>query len=212
MFEKIKEKLNKRAFGNQVVLTSAKMIASFLNDESSKQEYPSSRYFNKHGESAKQEFRKHMMDIIVSIVEDKSPLYAMRRQLISSGKSSIVNRMFFNDEFVDNRASLYGEFNKHCPEVSYSDEICAQVYMWSEAECCVLRALQVMHFEKITAADDFWKDYMNLYDNQTRTFYKHILESKEGIPPSYSVENVLYKHASPLLEQMEKKWTEESEK
>jgi hypothetical protein len=211
MFDKIKEKLTKRAFGNQVVLTSAKMIASFLNDESSKKEYPSSRYFNKHGESSKKEFRKHMMDIIVSIVEDKSPVYAMRRQLISSGKSSIINRMFFDDEFADNRESLYSELNKHCPEKSYSDEICAQVYMWSEAECCILRVLQAMHFEKITTEDDFWKNYMNLYGDQTRSFYKLILESKEGIPPSYTVENVLFKHASPLLEQMEKKWTGESE-
>lgn len=216
MLEKLMMKLAKKTLKNELIIAASGIIDNFLNDESSKEQHSSSRYFNKHGEKAKQDFRQHIMDMILEIAEDDNPIYALRRHLVSSSKLSITNRLLFDDQFVEKREALYDALNKKSPEVAYNDEICSNLYMWTEAECIVLRMIQIgflerTAFEKMDKDDDWWGAYIKVFENNLRLLYLLQLELIDGKKYLSPVERVLLERMKPAIDQMEKVWIGEIE-
>lgn len=215
MLEKLKTRLAKHALKNQLVIAASGILETFLNDESSKEQHASSRYFNKHGEKAKQDFRKHILDMILKIAADDNPVFALRRYLVSSSKMSITNRLFFDEQFVEKREAIYSALNKISPEIVHNDEMCSNLYMWSEAECIVLRMIQIgflerPSFEVMNKDDDWWGAYIKVFEDNTRRLYLlqlEVIEGKEYLSP---VERVLLEKMKPATDQMEKVWIGET--
>ncbi len=195
-------KLRKRGFANTVLLHCNRLIYELLEDDSSTahkelQETIGNHCFDvirKRGKRDPQEindFRKEMIEMVLGIVQSDNPIISMRKELIGLIHTSTLNHTFFMERFADRRKELYAAFNKEegNAEIVNSDDTASVLFIWSEAECCILRMLQHTHFETV-GEDDWFSAYSEAYQTYIEMLFELILSKKDE--KDFSINGVLF--------------------
>jgi len=210
-FNKLRIKLCKRSFANSVILQCDRLIYELLEDEKNEarqkiQEDSGNKCFdvirNKGAKEIK-DFREELIKTVRIIVQSDDPIISMRKELIHTIHSSILNNTLFLDKFYDRRQELYKILDGYmCDgEIANSDEIASLLYIWSSARCTILRMLQHRCFEQ-TNNDDWFSAYSKACQSHTEMLFELGLAKKEE---RNSVKGLLFKTLSEQLEAFQKK-------
>jgi hypothetical protein len=203
--KKLSIKLRKRAFANTVLIQCSRLLSDLLESDSDNnsrqevQEIIGNHCFDiirKKGSQEINDFRKEMIEKVLGIVQSDNPIISMRKELIHIIHSATLNRTFFTEKFADHRKELYEAFNKCLDnaEIVNSDDTTSVIFIWSEAESCILRLLQSKYFEE-TSKDDWFSNYSKAYQAYIEMFFELILSKKNE--KDFSINGVLF----PVLKQ-----------
>lgn len=212
MFKKLMIRIRKRTFANNVLLQCNNFLSEFLesdnNNEARKeiQETIGNHCFDiirKKGSQEINDFRKHMIEKILGIVQSDDPIVSMRKELIHTIHSDILNHTFFIEKFANRRKELYESLNKYMDnaEIVNCDDATSVMFILSEAESVILRLLQHQYFEK-TGKDDWFSAYSNAYRSYTEQLFELILAKKDG--KDFSVNGVLFPAFKKAIEAFQK--------
>ena len=207
MFKRLKEWKTKRLFASNALFEMNSILHMLFTSDEAEQEYPCIRVLKKKGEDTVHEFRKHIIPTVLNIVQSENPLIAMRKELISSARNEIRERLLFTEEFHHRRQLIYDEVNKKDPESGWSDEIAAPAARWYEAECICLRLLQSILFEE-ASGDDWWTAYVKLCEMNYQNLYRCILAKADG--DEHSIYPVMLRAGGDALKDYERKILGES--
>lgn len=129
-----------------------------------------------------------MIEKVLEIVQSNNPIISMRKELIKTIHSDTLNRTFFSEKFFDRRQELYEALNNYLDntEIINSDETASVLFIWNEAESCILRMLQAEYFEEI-GQDDWFSAYSKAYQRYMEMLFELVLLKKGEIDPIYSV-------------------------
>lgn len=210
MFKSLRNRFRKRRFANTALLKANECLDYLFNSDEAHEKYIGVRVLKKKGQGAIQDLRKHIIQMVLEIVQSNNPIIAMRKALISNIRSDCMNRLLWTEEFHNRREVIYAEFNKDIedPDLLWSDEKTASLAAWSEAESVCLRFLQMSMFEEVSK-EDWWADYVKLYEEHVRVLYRFILAKADGDEPS--IYSALVKASQDMLHNLERKVLEESE-
>lgn len=173
-FKKFKMSFLRANFESSVLLCCSNLIQELLLDENNKardslQKTIGNNCFDiireKSSEQDLADCRKRIIDKVTRIVKSDNPLISMRRKLISLIHSDTLNRSFLLEQYGNRRQELYEELNKYMDdaEILNSDETASILFIWSEAECCILRCLQSKYFESV-GKEDWFSGYCKVYE------------------------------------------------
>lgn len=204
MFSRLKAWNKKRVFGNTALLEMNAILEMLFTSDEAQEKYPSIRVLKKKGEDTVNEFRKHIIQKVLAIVQKENPLTVMRKELISSVRTECMSRLLFTEEFHGRRQVIYDEFNKKTtdPEMLWSDERAAPLAMWNEAECICLRLLQGSMFEEVSQ-DDWWTAYVKCCEINFENLYRSLLAKVDG--EDSSIYPVMLKAGEDALKDYERK-------
>ena len=124
------------------------------------------------------DFREAQMIDITQVVESKSPIKSMRKQLILTIHLMSLNRLFIESE---RKQELYDVFNDNIKysfnsnDYSNTDETAIRLYMWCCARSHILRLLQNSLFEK-TSNNDWFAQYDRTYNTLMTELFDTILD------------------------------------
>ncbi len=175
-------------FANSALLCCSNLISELLEDENNEAREKLQKDIGHHcfdiirkkGAQEINDFRKAMIKDFTQIVQSDNPIIAMRKKLIRTIHSDILNRTFLLEKYADRRQELYEEFNNYLDnsEILNSDETASVLFFWSEAECCILRMLQMYYFEKV-GKDDWFSRYSEAYEIYTTELFDLALAKKD---------------------------------
>ena len=212
MFKKLMIRLRKRAFGSSVVLYCNHLLHYLLESDKyihpkEVQEILGSRCFDiirKGGSQAIADFRKEMIETVLGIVQSDNPIVNMRKELIHIIHTDTLNRTFFMEKFADRREELYEALNKCMDnaEIVNSDDTASVLFIWSEAQSCILRMLQHTHFEEV-GKDDWFSRYSKAYSIYIEMLFEVSLKLKDE--KDCSLDGVTFPVAKRLVEQFQEK-------
>ncbi|MCW5786079.1 MAG: hypothetical protein KIT49_01055 [Nitrospira sp.] len=94
-----------------------------------------------------------MLEKVQEIVTSQYPLISMRKALVDSLESYILNSAFWGEEFTHRRDQIYVQLNTRGMQLS--DESAAMAAIWADTESLFLRMLQESMFEDVSK-DDWW--------------------------------------------------------
>lgn len=182
-------RLRKRSFANSVLLHCSSLLSDLLESDSDNdarqkiQEMTGSHCFDIIREKGSREinnFRKHMIEKVLEIVQSDNPIVRMRKELIRTIHSNLLNRTFFLEKFADRRKELYEAFNKYLDsaEIVNSDETTSVLFIWSEAKSCILRLLQFKYFEDV-GKEDWFSRYSEAYSIYIEMLFEVALKLKD---------------------------------
>jgi hypothetical protein len=182
MLNKFKDKMSKKLIAKTFINDAMGFVELFFSEDEYSKKYISRRYFDKHGEEAKQNFRKYIYENISRIMENDNYFLGMRRALIECSKMERLNRLIFSDEFVENRHLIYDSFNNDVKDDNdrWSDERCRHLSIFCEAECIILRLLQFAHFEELSQ-NDWWENYVKALESHFRLLFKSIVNGLSDV-------------------------------
>ena len=212
--KKLQMKLRRRAFANTVLLHCSRLLSELLEDENDDtrqkvQESTGSRCFDiikERGSHCLPEFRKDMIEKVLGIVRSDNPVITMRKEIIHTIHSNTINRMFFLEKFKDRRQELYKLFDEsldtQTKECVHGDKAVSELFFWSEAECCILRMLQGVHFEEIDK-DDWFSKYTEAYSIYIEMMFEVALKLKSE--EECSIEGVTFTTAMKAIQVLEKR-------
>ena len=168
--------LSKEVFAKTAIEHTAHDIERVFGSEETCNEFMGARFIRKKGPDVISEFREYMIEKVQQIVTSTNPFVAMRKALVSSLESYILNSAFFWDEFRDQREEIYRQLN--ATGKPFSDESAASA-MWADSEGLFLRLLQTSMFEDVSK-DDWWAKYSPLYEEHVRSLFRAALAQAEG--------------------------------
>jgi hypothetical protein len=176
MFNKFNDKMSKKLIAKTIINDAMDFVELFFNEDKYSQKYISRRYFDKHGEEEKQDFRRYIHENVSRIMENENYFLGMRRALIECSKVERINRLIFDDEFAENRHLIYDSFNNDVKDDNdrWSDERCGHLSIVYEAECIILRLLQFAHFEDVSKKD-WWENYVKALESHFRLLFGSII-------------------------------------
>jgi hypothetical protein len=208
MFKKLMIRLRKRAFGSSVVLHCNRLLYDFLESDNYNdgrkeiQEIVGNHCFDiirKKGSQAIADFRKEMIETVLGIVQSDNPITNMRKELIRTIHSDILNKTFFSEKFYDRRQELYEGLNHRFDntDIMDYDEKASVVVIRCEAKSCILRLLQSQYFEE-TGEDDWFSNYSKVYQTYMEMLFELILSKKDE--KDFSVNGMLFTVLKKQLE------------
>jgi len=144
-----------------------------------------------------------MIEDVTKIVQRDNPVVAMRKRLIEEIHSNSLNRSFLLEKYVDRRQELYDALNQFMGETENgnTDETASIVFVWSEAECYILRVLQMHYFEKI-GKDDWFSRYCESYETYIHNIFD--LELAKNDKEDTSIYSVLFPALKQAIETCQK--------
>jgi len=210
MFKNMKKRLKKRTFANTALLETNAWLTYLLTSDEACEEYRCIRVIKEKGDENIQEFRKHIIETVLEIVQSEKPITAMCKALIKNIKEECINRLVWTDEFHSHRQLIYDAINKENDDTDshMSDVQTATLMLWCEAEGLCLCYLQMKMFDD-TSEVDWWLNYAKLHEEYTRNLCQCIVDEANGEIPSFSA--TLAKAARDGLEDYERRLIEEAE-
>lgn len=205
-------RLRKRSFGTSVLILCNRLIYDLLESDINNarqeiQETIGNHCFDiirKKGSQEIYDFRKMMIEKVLEIVQSDNPIIGMRMELIKTIQSDILNQTFFSEDFFNRRQELYEALNKYLDnkEIINSDETAGVLFIWNEAESCILRMLQAEYFEEV-GKDDWFETYSKSYQLYIKMLFELALSKKDE--KDFSVYGVMFPEFKKELESYQQK-------
>lgn len=175
--ERLELHLSKDDFAKTAVQRTVGNIERVFSSEEACSGFTGARVIYKKGDKVIAEFRKYMLEKVQEIVTSQYPLISMRKALVDSLESYILNSAFWGEEFTHRRDQIYVQLNTRGMQLS--DESAAMAAIWADTESLFLRMLQESMFEDVSK-DDWWAKYSPLYEDHVKSLYRAALAKVEG--------------------------------
>lgn len=189
MFKCLKDWLKKRSLGSGAMLQTIQILEDLFSSDEVHNRYVSVRALKKMGGPTVEDFKKHIIQTVLKIVQSNNPLLALRKTLIVNIQSDCMNRLLLSEEFHDRRQVIYNLLNENSgkQEMLSSDETAASIAIWREAESVCLRLIQMSVFND-ASEDDWWANYVKLNEQCVKSQYRCMLAEADGKEDLFNLE------------------------
>lgn len=207
--------MEKRHENRDVENTALVGTRSFLNylftsDEACK-EYRSIGVLRGKGARTLKEFRRHIIQTTLEIMESGNPATAICKRLILNAERDCANRLLWTEEFNSRRQVIYDGLNQETNSIGtlINEEPTARESFWNESETICLLNLQKNMFGE-NYHEEWWVAYVKLREEHIKYLYRSILDEADG--KESSLYDLLAEVTGDNLTEYEHKLMEEAEK